>query len=151
MTIELASKEDVVYLCQLENESFGVNDFRLSAENFLYHINKEHVLIIKMNHIIAGYLLFFTYKQGLRVYSLATQKSLRGKQIAQHLLLHVKKLADTLNKSYITLEVREDNEIAINLYQKMGFVKVKYLHNYYLNGIDGIKMKWKKNGAVGGI
>lgn len=151
MTIEFASQEDVINLCQLENDSFGADDFRLSTQNFLYHINKKHVLIIKMNTVIAGYLLFFTYKRGLRVYSLAVEKSLRGQQIAQHLLLHVKGLANTLNKDYVVLEVREDNEIAIKLYQKMGFVKIKYLENYYLNGVDGIKMKWKKDGAVGGI
>lgn len=151
MTIELATRKDISPLCALENESFGVDDFRLSAQNFLYHIHKKHVLIVKINNSIAGYLLFFIYKRSLRVYSVAVNKRVRGQKIAQHLLLHVKILANTLNKDFITLEVRVDNEIAIKLYQKMGFEKMKYLNNYYLNSVDGLKMKWIKDGAVGGI
>ena len=40
----------------------------------------------------------------------------------------------------ITLEVRKDNENAIRLYKKVGFVEKAVRKNYY-NGVDGILME----------
>lgn len=40
----------------------------------------------------------------------------------------------------ITLEVRKDNEKAIKLYKKVGFIEKAIRKNYY-NGIDGILME----------
>lgn len=40
----------------------------------------------------------------------------------------------------ITLEVRKDNEKAIKLYKKVGFVENAIRKNYY-NGVDGILME----------
>jgi len=151
MIITLASQKELAELCALENESFGKDDFRLSKQNFFYHIHKKHVIIIKEDKMIAGYLLFFVYQKSLRVYSLAVHKSFRNQQMAQHLLLHVKNVAHTLCKEFVTLEVRIDNNSAINLYHKMGFEEIALLKNYYCKGRDGLKMKCKIDGAVGGI
>ena len=47
-----------------------------------------------------------------------------------------------VNKSKkITLEVKVDNIKAITLYQKLGFVTIKLLKAYYLDGKDGFKME----------
>jgi ribosomal-protein-alanine N-acetyltransferase len=40
----------------------------------------------------------------------------------------------------ITLEVRKDNENAIYLYKKKGFIEKALRKNYY-NGIDGVLME----------
>lgn len=151
MILTLASQKELAELCALENGTFGKDDFRLSKQNFFYHIHKKHVIVIKEDNMIAGYLLFFVYQKSLRIYSLATHKHFRNQHMAQHLLLHVKQLAQTLCKESVTLEVRIDNDIAINLYQKMGFEKIALLKNYYFKEMDGWKMKCKINGAVGGI
>ena len=44
----------------------------------------------------------------------------------------------------ITLEVKEDNEPAIKLYEKFGFEKKAIREGYY-NGVDGILMERKKD------
>ena len=59
----------------------------------------------------------------------------RGKGIAKKLLESI----INLNKKNITLEVREDNIPAINLYEKMGFEIVSKREKYYGN-IDGLLM-----------
>ena len=59
----------------------------------------------------------------------------RNKGIAT--ILMEKLLEEALD---ITLEVRIDNEIAINLYRKFGFEKVAIRKGYY-NGVDGILME----------
>ncbi len=44
------------------------------------------------------------------------------------------------NSKKLTLEVKVDNIKAINLYKKLGFVTIKLLISYYLDGKDGFKM-----------
>ena len=54
----------------------------------------------------------------------------------------MKYLTDSVDKS-ITLEVKEDNLAAINLYKKLGF-KQKAIRKGYYQGIDGILMERDK-------
>lgn len=55
-------------------------------------------------------------------------------------------LEEEINESFIetmTLEVRESNIPAINLYKKMGFKQIVVKHNYYKNGENALYMgKW---------
>lgn len=51
------------------------------------------------------------------------------------------KMIKAVEKS-ITLEVKEDNEVAIHLYKKFGFIE-KAIRKGYYQGIDGILMERK--------
>ena len=53
----------------------------------------------------------------------------------------LEKMIKTVEKS-ITLEVKEDNEVAIHLYKKFGFIE-KAIRKGYYQGIDGILMERK--------
>lgn len=43
--------------------------------------------------------------------------------------------------SEIVLETELNNEGALRLYERLGFVRVKRLHKYYLNGGDAVRLK----------
>ena len=64
----------------------------------------------------------------------------RNKGIASQLMEEVIKLGKDTGIINITLEVRKDNESAIKLYKKYGFVE-KAIRKSYYNGIDGILME----------
>ncbi len=50
------------------------------------------------------------------------------------------------NCEEIVLETEVTNQVALNLYEKLGFVKDKYLYHYYLNGEDAYRLKlWLKS------
>ncbi len=53
----------------------------------------------------------------------------------------LEKMIKTVEKS-ITLEVKEDNKVAIHLYKKFGFIE-KAIRKGYYQGIDGILMERK--------
>lgn len=53
----------------------------------------------------------------------------------------LEKMIKTVGKS-ITLEVKEDNKVAIHLYKKFGFIE-KAIRKGYYQGIDGILMERK--------
>ena len=42
----------------------------------------------------------------------------------------------------IVLETEQDNSIAVSFYMRCGFVPVKHLHRYYLNGKDAYRLQY---------
>ena len=47
--------------------------------------------------------------------------------------------------SQVVLETEVTNRAALCLYENLGFVRDKYLHQYYLNGVDAYRLKlWLK-------
>ena len=41
----------------------------------------------------------------------------------------------------VVLETEVTNIAALSLYENLGFVRDKYLHQYYLNGVDAYRLK----------
>jgi len=93
------------------------------------------LLLIDNNKII-GYLYYSEIYDRLEINQFEVKKEYRKKGNGDLLL---KELINSTKKN-ITLEVKESNVIAINLYKKNGFVEVSKRKNYY-NGEDGILMQ----------
>ena len=90
-----------------------------------YYIDKQ----------IIGVLLYEDIYNRFEIDYIIVNSKYRCKGIASKLLESIIKL----NPENITLEVREDNIPAINLYKKMGFEIVSKREKYYGN-IDGLLM-----------
>ena len=41
----------------------------------------------------------------------------------------------------VVLETEVTNKAALSLYENLGFVRDRYLHQYYLNGVDAYRLK----------
>lgn len=71
---------------------------------------------------------------------LAVASAHRGHGIATAL---VKKAIDTMadrNADEIVLETEETNKPAMRLYERLGFLRSKKLHRYYLNGNSAYRL-----------
>ena len=64
----------------------------------------------------------------------------RNNGIGNKLMTYLVDMAKRLEVVNITLEVRESNDIAINLYKKYGFLEVA-IRKYYYGDEDGILME----------
>lgn len=84
---------------------------------------------------LVGVILYEDIYNRFEIDYIITDTRYRNKGIGQELL---KSIID-LNPDNITLEVREDNIPAINLYKKMGFEVVSKREKYY-GDIDGLLM-----------
>jgi ribosomal protein S18 acetylase RimI-like enzyme len=103
------------------------------GESIIYLINglKAHpsklILFASVNQEIVGlancFINFSTFsaKHFINIHDLIVKKQYRCKGIGQRLLETISKKAEELKCSKITLEVREDNQQAQNLYKKLGF------------------------------
>lgn len=95
------------------------------------------VLVLKEDEII-GYIYYSDIYDRVEINQFEVESIYRncgkGNLLLNYLINYVKK--------DITLEVREDNTPAINIYLKNGFVKTAIRKGYY-NGVDGILMERK--------
>lgn len=72
---------------------------------------------------------------------LAVSSAYRGHGVATAL---VKRAIDTMaarNADEIVLETEESNTAAMRLYERLGFLRSKKLHRYYLNGSSAYRLR----------
>jgi peptide alpha-N-acetyltransferase len=83
---------------------------------------------------------------------LAVSSAYRGHGIATTL---VRKALDVMiqrGADEVVLETEETNVPAMKLYERLGFLRSKKLHRYYLNGNSAYRLvlQLKKTGEIGG-
>jgi N-alpha-acetyltransferase 30 len=71
---------------------------------------------------------------------LATSEKFRGKGIATTLVSKAIDLMIERDADEIALETEETNTAAMKLYERLGFLKSKKLHRYYLNGNSAYRL-----------
>ena len=71
---------------------------------------------------------------------LATKDTYRGKGIATTLVRMALDAMIARNADEVALETEETNSAAIKLYERLGFLRSKKLHRYYLNGNSAYRL-----------
>jgi ribosomal protein S18 acetylase RimI-like enzyme len=135
--------EDMSALLALEQISFDVD--RLSRRSFRHWINSNSraFIVATVDNELAGYILVI-YHAGTRLarfYSIATDPRFRGRGIARRLIEAGEQAASQSGRFIMRLEVGCDNEVAINLYESMGYAPFGIYHDYYDDHSDAIRMQ----------
>ena len=105
----------------------------LGNENALYLVAKEDGNIV-------GIASAYNVLGDAEILNIAVKEEYRGRKIGKLLLNSLIGELKSRNASRITLEVAEDNERAISLYEKNGFEPVYRRKNFY-RGKDAIVME----------
>ena len=93
------------------------------------------IIAYKENNDIVGFCVYDLIYERIEIEYIGVSEAFRGQNIGYKLLKYI---IDTYNLE-ISLEVNKNNEIAINLYKKLGFKVVTERKNYY-NGEDAYLM-----------
>lgn len=101
--------------------------------------NSEYFVLIEEGEIIGFGGLWFNFDEA-HVMNIAIKRDKRKKGFGTILLKFLIKIAKERNKGCITLEVREGNLAAINLYRKMDFNEMGRRKRYYNGQFDAIIM-----------
>ena len=125
----------------------------------LYRRFPETFLVAEEDGAIQGYMMC-RIERGLsklkslrpakqcHVVSIAVRESYRRRGIASELMTTVLERAkENYGAAECFLEVRMSNDAAINLYEKLGFSKVKRNYGYYIDGEDA----WVMAAPIDGI
>lgn len=105
-----------------------------------YNKNKspyEKIITYYHNNEIIGFINYSIIYDRAEIDFIAVKEEYRGKNIAQKLYDYFEK--DLYSVNSITLEVKCNNERAINFYKKNGFKKASIRKEYY-GEIDGLLM-----------
>ena len=118
----------------------------------LYHRFPKTFLVAESDGVIQGYIMCriergFSKFHSLRptrlchVVSIAVREPYRRKGIATELMINaMRQGSDEYNATECYLEVRMSNEPAIQLYEGLGFKKIKRNPDYYMDGEDAWTM-----------
>ncbi len=115
--------------------SYDINDDFNNNSFTKYFIYMENCNII-------GFVNYYDLFDRFEIASIYVIPTYRNRGIASSLMEKVIDIGGNNDIDNITLEVREDNENAIKLYNKYDFKKVAVREKYY-KGIDGILMERK--------
>jgi ribosomal protein S18 acetylase RimI-like enzyme len=130
MIFKNATIKDLNALIKIEQASFCQKDDPLSRRAMSYHLKLNRIIGAYQEDELLGYILIIPNKIA-RIYSLAISPKARGLNIATKLI--EKALKENAN---LRLEVRKDNVIAINLYEKLGFTCKGIKKRFYPDGCD---------------
>ncbi|MEM0028804.1 MAG: N-acetyltransferase [Ignisphaera sp.] len=152
--IRPASEKDIDYVIAINIECLPEH-YPLSF--WLEHLNKygDVFYVAEVDDSIVSYVLtrieegesFFDPNKKVKkghIVSIAVREGFRRRGIATYLLSAVLgALGYSYDASEAYLEVRVSNAPAIKLYEKLGFVIIKRLEEYYLDGEDAYLMAKK--------
>ena len=114
-------------------------NYKLTEKEFSTNPYSKIITYVEKDKII-GFLLYSLIYDRIEIEQFEVITKERRKGIGDKLLKYlIEKYQDTDIKN-ITLEVKEDNIIAISLYKKYGFKKVSTREKYY-DGINGLLME----------
>ncbi len=95
---------------------------------------------------MVGYVIVARYVDAWHVMNVAVDPSARGRGVARALLRRVFELtAEDLDRGY-TLEVRVSNDIAIHLYESLGFQTTGVRRGYYTDNREDALIMWRDAG-----
>ena len=93
---------------------------------------------------VVCYYSFYNICNEGNINNLAVKHDFRGKGVGNLLLDDMIKVAKDINLSALTLEVNENNAVAIGLYKKFGFI-IEGKRTKFYKGIDDALIMWNRN------
>jgi len=108
-------------------ETVFKNSYRISTLADMYENIRYKFLGLYRGTNLIGYIIILDSVDIYEVIKIAISPNYRGKKLGKKLLNYV---LERLDKNLI-LEVRENNNIAIKFYEKLGFKKINIRKGYY--------------------
>ena len=148
ITVEKMGENHVEKLALIEKECFSTpwseNALREELEN-----SHARFLVAVCDGEVSGYIGAHNILGEVYITNVAVSEKHRRKGMGENLINSLISLCESENAEFITLEVRESNKPAINLYKKMNFKDVGKRKNFYENPReDAILMTYKPDGEI---
>jgi len=143
--IEPMTDADVKDVLRIEQQSFSTQ----WPSNAFYqemHDNKlAHYFVGRVDGCLVAYGGIWVILEDSHVTTIAVHPAHRGHKYGEVMLLHLLDEAIERGASWMTLEVRESNTVAQNLYRKYGFTTVSTRKGYYSDNNENALVMWAGN------
>lgn len=141
--IRHASLQDLDVLVEIENAAFTTDRFTRRSFRYLLTRAKAETLVYVRHNQVIGYvmLLFHSGISMARLYSLAINPDYRGQGIGRELMKVAEQTALEHDAIILRLEVRPDNDAAIQLYQQEGYRQFGRTPDYYEDHMEALRFE----------
>ena len=112
-------------------------------DEMLYELNVNkfsNMAVILNDNLIVGFYDYWVTFDSATIAQIAIDPVYQRQHLGSLLMEEILKDAKAKKVRTITLEVRKNNEKAVKLYQKFGFIQTLVKEKYYSNGDDALYM-----------
>jgi len=135
-----ARRRDIPHIVEIERRSFPTPWSEWAFRRELKSKN-AHFLVAKIGREVVGYLDIWIVLDEAHITNIAVAPEHRRKGIGERLMRYALEMAKSKGVRKVTLEVRENNIPAQNLYRKFGFRPLGIREGYYTDtGEDALVM-----------
>ncbi len=140
MEFIVANSDYIDIVTSLESSCFK---HPFAKKDVAYELSENpfsHTLLLKIDEEIVGYLIYWITFDSATINRIGVIDKARNKGYASLLIKESEKYLKKENVEFYTLEVRESNIAAINLYKKNGFSIITKKIKYYEDGENALYM-----------
>jgi ribosomal-protein-alanine N-acetyltransferase len=145
MSILPMSTSDISAVTRIERASFTTV---WPSDAFFNELNTNklaHYFIGRIGDRIVAYGGIWVILEDSHITTLAVDPAFRGKKLGEVMLLKLIDEALERGAAWMTLEVRESNSVAQQLYRKYGFTTVTMRRGYYSDDNESALVMWAGN------
>ncbi len=124
---------DVPKIAEIEAETFKKSAWSEKGIADELHNPLAHFIVARSDGLVLGYTGFHFVADEAYMANIAVKREYRGLGVGDKLMGSLIELAKSLNAQFLTLEVRQSNNIAKKMYEKFGFEKVGERKNFYVD------------------
>lgn len=143
ITITTPKIEDLEKIHEIEKECFPTPWDKGSIYKDMFDNHLAIYFVAKIEDELVGYGGMWHVVTEGHITNIAVTSVTRQKGVASKILGKLIEIADEKNMIGITLEVRESNKEAINLYKKFDFEQEGIRKEYYKNPVEDAIIMWK--------
>jgi ribosomal-protein-alanine N-acetyltransferase len=145
LSIERMVDADVRDVMRIEQQSFTTT-WPANAFYQEIHDNKlAHYYVGRIGGAIVAYGGIWVILEDSHITTIAVDPGHRGKRYGEVMLVRLLDEAITRGATWMTLEVRESNDVAQALYRKYGFTTVSTRRGYYSDNNENALVMWAGN------
>ena len=137
--------DDVPTVLQIEALSFVSTWPPNAFLNELRDNKLAHYFTGRLDGRIVAYGGIWVILEDSHVTTIAVHPDVRGQRLGEEMLVHLLDQAIERDASWVTLEVRESNDVAQKLYRKYGFTVVSTRRGYYSDNNESALVMWAGN------
>lgn len=134
---------DVEAICAIEQESFNIPWTREAFINELTNNMLAKYMVLEVDGVVAGYVGMWLIVDEAHITNIAIASAYRGRGYGEQLMTELAAMAQYMGMRAMTLEVRVSNQVAINLYTKIGFENAGIRKGYYSDNGEDAMVMWR--------
>ena len=136
---------DITAVLSIEGLSFTSSWPQNAFVNEIRDNKLAHYFVGRIDGEIVAYGGIWVILEDSHVTTIAVHPNYRGRKLGEEMLIHLLDQAIAARASWITLEVRESNDVAQKLYRKYGFTTVSTRRGYYSDNNENALVMWAGN------